>query len=289
MKTLKLSSELKRRLDRLEVLGAPIGELHFRGEDINDWAGQPMVAIVGTRKPTPYGVAQTEKIAKDLAKNGVIIVSGLALGTDAIAHKAALGAGGKCLGVLPSGVDKPYPATNRPLAEKLLEQGGALISEYPSGHRPYKVDFLTRNRIVAGISDAVIITEAAAQSGTISTANRAHKMGIPVLAVPGNLTSPMSEGCNRLISEGEARLITGAGDVLSKLGIQPNSQTALDLVGASDIETLILQKIASGAGQADQLLTETRLEFSELQTALTMLEINGRISQNSLGEWRISQ
>ena len=133
----------------------------------------PHVAIVGSRRPTPYGKLVTEHIAGELAQLGVVIVSGLAFGIDTIAHKAALAQGGRTIAVLPSGIDTIYPASNRHLAWQIATENGSLITEYPEGHVPRKHDFLARNRLISGLSQAVVIVEAAQRSGTLSTAHHA--------------------------------------------------------------------------------------------------------------------
>ena len=161
------------------------------------------VAIVGTRKPTAYGKEVTHRLAYDLASQGIIIVSGLALGVDGLAHQAALEAGGTTLAVLPCGLPKIYPARHHDLAAAIVAKGGALITEYTSDDEiSYQSNFLERNRIVAGLADAVLITEAAARSGTLNTAAHALAQGKEVFVVPGNITSPMSSGCNALIKQG---------------------------------------------------------------------------------------
>jgi DNA processing protein len=158
----------------------------------------PVVAIVGTRKPTKYGTEVTQRIAYDLAKKGVVIVSGLALGVDALAHRAALEAGGVTVGVVINELPDISPRTNVPLAKQMIARGGAVMSEWGAGDGAFftKASFLRRNRLVSGLSDAIIITEAAAQSGTLNTAAHALAQGREVFVVPGNITSPLSEGCS---------------------------------------------------------------------------------------------
>lgn len=174
----------------------------------------PTVAIVGTRKPTAYGKEVTHRLAYDLAQQGIIIVSGLALGVDGLAHQAALEAGGTTLAVLPCGLPKIYPARHRDLAAAIVAKGGALITEYTSDDEiSYQSNFLERNRIVAGLADAVLITEAAARSGTLNTAAHALAQGKEVFVVPGNITSPMSSGCNALIKQG-AHVALSADDII---------------------------------------------------------------------------
>jgi len=187
------------------------------------------VAIVGTRKPTRYGQEVTERLAYDLAQHGIIIVSGLALGVDAIAHKAALDAPSTTIAVLGTPLPTISPATNRQLGERIIENGGAIISEYEQGARVFASNFLERNRLVAGLSDALIITEATSRSGTLNTAARALEQGKEIFVVPGNITSPLSAGCNALLKQG-ARVVTEYQDVLDALKpAESQLQTSLPL------------------------------------------------------------
>lgn len=149
------------------------------------------VSIVGSRRPTAYGRTVTAQIATALASHDVLVISGMALGIDAIAHRAAIESGGKTIAVLPSGVDDPYPKTYRDLARTILRTGGALISEFENGHIPYAFDFLSRNRIVSGLADAIVVTEANIRSGTLSTVAHALAQGRDVYTVPGPITSPL--------------------------------------------------------------------------------------------------
>lgn len=284
MKKLVLNGQFNAKLSRLDV---KVGELTYLGADLADYENLPIVSIVGTRKPTPYGKMMTEKLAEDLARAGVVVVSGNALGVDVIAQESALKAGGRVISVLPSGLDNIYPATNRQIAEKIIVSNGTLITEFEPGHVPMAHDFLHRNRIVAALSDAVIIPEAAIRSGSLNTAKHAKAMNIPVFVVPGNATSPMSGGTNQLLKEG-ARVITEASDIYETLGIKKtNRQTELDLEGDNDAESLVLQAIANGVFDQDSLALETDLSIIDIQTNITMLEVRGRIAQDSLGFWRL--
>lgn len=205
----------------------------------------PTAAIVGSRKPTAYGREVTHKLAFDLANRGVIILSGLALGVDGIAHKAALEAGGTTIAVLANSVDTIYPASHRDLGQQIIEKGGAILSEYEPPTDPRQYRFLERNRIVSGLSDAIIITEAAARSGTLSTAARALEQGKEVFAVPGNITSPLSAGCNNLVKQG-AHPITSAEDVLEI--IAPNLLKTQEkfIFGSNEIEANIIKPYKPG-------------------------------------------
>ena len=244
------------------------------------------VAIVGTRKPTSYGREVTHKIAYDLAKKGVIIISGLALGVDGIAHQAALEAGGTTMAVLANGVDIIYPASHINLAKNILLSGGAIISEYEPGTEARDYQFIQRNRIVSGLSDAIIITEAAIRSGTMSTAAYALEQGREVFVVPGNITSPLSAGCNKLIKQG-ANPITCAEDVLEIIAPDMlKSQNILPL-GANALETQIICLLQSGIRDGDELQAQSGADISEFSQTITMMEISGILRALGGNQWTL--
>jgi DNA processing protein len=246
----------------------------------------PRLAVVGSRKVTPYGRAVTNKLAREAAEQGIVIVSGLALGVDGLAHEAALEANGKTIAVLPSGLDKIYPATHHNLAKRILEQGGALVTEYPEKSEPFKSNFLQRNRIISGLSDGILIPEAAARSGSLNTANHALEQGRTVMAVPGNITSLLSSGTNNLIKAG-AVPVTELSDILAALGLDQR-QTQLDVLGKTEDETTILQLIAYGTSDASELLIISKLSPATFNQTLTMLEITGKIRPIGAGHWTIA-
>jgi len=247
------------------------------------------VAIVGTRKPTAYGKEVTYKIAYDLAKRGLVIVSGLAIGVDAIAHKAALDAGGTTIAVLANGVDTVYPASNKQLADRILSSGGAILSEYPPGTSPRDYQFLARNRIVSGLSDMVLVTEAAARSGTLATVAHALDQGKEVGVIPGNIYSPMSAGCNSLLKQG-AHAICSEDDVLSILNIENNdleSQIVLPL-GSNELENKIIGLINNGMRDGEEIRIELKIASSEFHQTISMLEINGVVRPVGNDKWTLS-
>ena len=246
----------------------------------------PTVAIVGTRKPTTYGKEVASTLSFDLAKRGVVVISGLALGIDSIAHKAALEANGTTIAVLANSVDKVYPRTNQDLADKIISGGGAILSEYepPTDARDYQ--FLARNRIVSGLSDAVIVIEAAARSGTLATVTHALEQGKEVFVVPGNITSPLSAGCNALLKQG-ARIVTCAEDILEV--VAPDlleSQTLLPL-GSTPLESTIITLIQSGIRDGDELQRQSAATVTEYSQAMTMMEINGAIRGLGANQWTL--
>lgn len=246
----------------------------------------PTVAIVGSRKPTAYGREVTYQLAYDLAKKGIIIVSGMALGVDGIAHRATLDAGGITLAVVANGVDIIYPATHKSLAKDIIGSDGAIISEYEPGTEARDFQFLDRNRIVSGLSDAVIVTEAAARSGTLSTVMHALEQGREVFVVPGNITSPLSAGCNNLIKQG-AHPITSATDVLEIIApdlLQPQASLAL---GSTPLESKIIELLQSGIRDGDELQSLSEVPASEFSNAITMMEISGTIRALGGNQWTL--
>lgn len=180
------------------------------------------LAVVGTRRASGYGLRHTRSMARELAVQGVCIVSGLALGIDGAAHEGALDADGRTVAVLGSALDKMYPPENKDLMARILEMGGSVVSEYPPGTAPTRYSFLERNRIIAGLSLGVLVTEAPARSGALSTAQRALDEGREVFAIPGDIDRATSQLPNRLIAEG-AHVVTCAGDILRQIVIEPGS------------------------------------------------------------------
>jgi DNA processing protein len=247
----------------------------------------PTVAIVGTRKPTAYGKEITYKLAADLAKKGVVIVSGLALGVDGTAHTAACDAGGITVAVLPSGLPRIYPSSHRGLAERILETGGALITEYEEGMtNAYQSNLLARNRIVSGLADAILITEAAARSGTLNTAAHALAQGKEIFVVPGNITSPMSAGCNALIKQG-AHVATVADDIIEHIAPQLLQQQTQFNLGSNPAESAIITELQAGLRDGDEIQRKTGLSSTEFNTSLTMLEVQGTIRALGANQWTL--
>lgn len=274
---------------RLASIANPPKSLCFMGT--LPTSGAPVVAIVGSRKPSAYGREVTEQLASDLAKAGCIIVSGLALGIDGIAQRAALEAGGTVIGVIPNELPDISPQTNYKLAMNIIKNGGAILSEWKKGDGKIvnRWSFLERNRLVSGLADAVIITEAAERSGTLNTAAHALSQGRDVFAVPGNITSPLSAGCNALLKQG-AYPVTEAKDILQIIApeqLKKPDQSQLPL-GSSPEETIIINLIASGIRSGDQLQQQSGLNPADFATALTMLEINGVIKPLGANNWTLN-
>ncbi len=266
--------------DLLRQIASPPKQLYSLGE----LPTAPCIAIVGTRRPTDYGRAVTHQLASNLARAGIVIVSGLALGTDALAHRAALEAGGKTLAVLAHGLDRIYPTSNRGLAEQILATGGALVSEYDVGEVPYRQRFPARNRIIAGLSHAVIIPEADASSGSLITANFALNQNRLVMAVPGNITSLRSAGPNNLIKSG-AIPVTDATDVLAALNLESPMLATTPVKADSREEATILDLIAEGHTTTQALIENSGLPASQFANVITLMEISGKVRNLGAGQW----
>lgn len=234
------------------------------------------VAIIGSRKPTAYGKEVTHRLTYELAKRGVIIVSGLAYGVDAIAHEAALEAGGTTIAVMANGLHRVYPVAHTRLAERIIAKGGALISEQPVGLDAHKYHFLARNRIVSGLADAVIVTEAAHRSGTFSTVSHAITQNKEVFAVPGPITSLLSAGPNRLLQEG-AHLVLTYEDILSVIAPDLLTDTKQLPLGSSPLEVQIIQQIQQGNASLDGVLSAVEASTTEILQSVTAMELAGTL------------
>ncbi len=283
--TLKLKDAAYPEL--LRHIAGPPEELHWSGAPIEKWIDLPKVAIVGSRKATGYGLDVTHQLATELARSGVVIISGLAFGIDAAAHQAALEAGGLTVAVLPTSLDKIYPAANQQLATRIIDSGGTLLSEYTSNSEIYKTNFVARNRLVSGLADILLITEAVFNSGSLHTARFALEQGKTVMTVPGNITSPSSEGCNNLIKSG-AVPVTCSEDVLFILGINPTKSKVRRIFQGTSEQQLLFELITQGVYGQEELALASRLDSSAVNSALTMLEINGYIRPQGGGLWKVA-
>lgn len=228
------------------------------------------VAMVGTRKASPYGIEAAEKIAYGLCKQGAVVISGAAAGVDSASHRGALRAGGKTIAVLGNGLDIVYPAENEWLYRDIAASG-ALISEYPPGTAAEAWHFPVRNRIISGLSLATIVVEAPEKSGALITANTALEQGRDVFAVPGPIDAPLSRGCNRLIADGAAEEILS----LPTLNLKTND------AGLTDDQIAILRTLKDGALQVDDLIEKTQIPTRRVLSALTMMELEGYVEQGS--------
>ncbi len=246
----------------------------------------PTVAIIGTRRPTSYGIEVTCKLAEDLAKAGVVVISGLALGIDAAAHKSTLAVGGVTIAVLANGLHRIYPASHTSLAKEIIKGDGALISEYPEGHEPMKHHFLARNRLVSGLADAIVVVEAGERSGTTSTVTHALSQGKDVFAVPGPITSLLSAGPNRLLQDG-AHVALSAEDILQVIAPELIAGQQKLVFGNTPLEVRIIELIQQGVRSGDELLAKSGVEASEFMQALTMMELNGTVRRLGGNKWTI--
>jgi DNA processing protein len=273
IKVLTWQDEIYPRL--LREIYQPPPVLYIRGEFLPE--DEIAVAVVGTRRITAYGRQVTEELANSLARHQVTVVSGLARGTDAIAHKAALQAGGRTIAVLGSGVDRIYPPEHRRLAEEISESG-AVISDYPPGTPPESANFPPRNRIISGLSLATVVIEAGETSGALITATFAAEQGREVLAVPGLITSPGSKGTNRLIFNGAKPLLSDA-DVLESINIhQVNTQRiARRLLPADELESRLLEVMGDGSMSVEELSFLAGLPIEKVSATLAMMELKGFI------------
>lgn len=260
--------------------------IYWSGLEPALWLNRPKVSIVGSRKMTYYGKSVTEKLAFDLALKGVVIISGLAYGIDITSHQAALSARGTTVAVLPSGLDSIYPASHHHIARKITEKG-TLITEYPAGTPSYPTNFIARNRIISGLCDVLVITEAALKSGSLHTARFALEQGKTVMAVPGNINSPASEGCNNLIKSG-AIPITSVDDIFFALKIKPEKLKENIVIRGTDEEKVIYELIRGGVTAQEELALAAKIDGPALSSALTMLEISGQIRPVGAGNWAVS-
>lgn len=242
---------------------------------------QQAVAIVGSRKPTPYGLAVAEKLGAGLAGAGVTVVSGMARGVDTAAHRGALGAGGRTIAVLGCGVDVVYPRENKKLMEEICHRG-VVVSEFPPGSPPEAWHFPVRNRIISGLSRGVVVVEAAARSGALITADMALEQGRDVMAVPGNVSSPMSCGPNRLLKQG-AKLVEGPDDILDELGINRlfnksnYGRTAMPRLTAE--EEAVMSVLNYDPASLDKVVERCGLSTQQVLAALMFLELKGLVRQ----------
>jgi len=248
----------------------------------------PSVAVVGTRRTTQYGREVTKILTEELVASGFIIVSGLAIGVDAISHKTAIENGGRTVAVFGCGVDCCNPAENLRLYNDIIQKGSVVISELPLGHPPTKGSFPSRNRIIAGLSLGVLVTEGAEDSGSLITADYAIKFGRPVFAVPGPITSNMSKGPYKLIQKG-AKLVTKAEDILQELGVKGtrNIKSTKGIKGSTKEENRILEVLKNEALHFDEIVRKTGLQSSELGSILSLMEVKGMVRSFEGGMFRI--
>lgn len=232
----------------------------------------PCVAIVGTRRASGYGRACASEIADELARAGVTVVSGLALGIDGQAHGAAIEAGGRSAAVMPSPLGAIYPPRHVRLAAKLRETGGVLVSELPTGRIIGRPDFARRNRLIAALVSAVVVVEAPDRSGALLTAAAAIQLGRDLYAVPGPIDAAGSRGCNRLIADHDAVIVTSAAALLQQVGVRAGRRDDGVVGNLSEAEGLVLAALLDRSGSIEELIGRVRLPTGALAGALTLLE-----------------
>jgi DNA processing protein len=234
------------------------------------------VAIVGTRQASGYGIAVASQLADDLAGAGVAIVSGLALGIDGAAHRAALAAGAPTIAVLPSPLDRIYPPRHRRLARDIVAAGGLLVTEIPIGAGVGRPDFARRNRIIAGLAEAVIVVEAPDSSGALLTAAAASAIGRELYAVPGPIDALASRGCNRLIADNQAAIVTSSAAVLAQIGLRRTMRPAA-VETLSEVEGMLLGRLLERSGSIEELVDRTHQPPAAVASALALLEARGLV------------
>lgn len=251
--------------------------LYVRGElkPEDGWA----MAVVGTRRASTYGREVTRRLVTVLAQSGVTIVSGLARGIDAVAHQAALEAGGRTIAVLGCGIDLVYPPEHRELARRIAAQG-VLVTEYPPGTPPEPGNFPPRNRIISGLSLGILITEAGRDSGALITADYAAEQGRDVFAVPGSILSAGSAGTNRLIQDG-AKPVLDAADILQELNLTmvAEQKEARQALPTTETEALILAHLSAEPVHVDDLTRVVGLPVAQVTSTLALMELKGMVRQ----------
>ncbi len=276
-----LSLKSKNYPEELKNISQPPVFLYYRG-DISLLENR-RIGVVGTRKATAYGRITCEKMTEDLIDNGITTVSGLALGIDSICHKRTLEKSGKTIAVVGSGLDIIYPKENRILWEQ-IEKYGLIISEYPLGTEPIGYNFPMRNRIIVGLSRGILVIESQKKGGSLITAELALEEGREVFAVPGDIFSPSSEGCNNLIKNSQAKLTTDVKDIIIEYGwkIKNNKNNNFDLTSFEEKIFSLLEKEKN----LDELILESSFKASEILSILMDLEIKHAIVSIPGGKYR---
>jgi len=277
----KLSIKFVSQIDSLypqelfELIDPPIG-IFVKG-DVGVLGQKPSIGVVGTRKMTIYGKRVTENIVGGLVRRGFSIVSGLALGVDACAHFTCVRNNGIAIAVLGTGVERAYPRENEGLYEQILDLGGCVISEYPAGMPATKGSFPARNRIIAALSQRLLVTEAGDGSGSLITAKISQNLGRKVYAVPGQVGTYGAKGVNQLLRDGGS-LVESADDIAEREGMTATS-FSLDMSKFSELEQKVLQALFKEELEADELLRQLECSSVDLLRALSILEIRGLIAR----------
>lgn len=257
----------------LEIADPP-SVLYVRGNP--DLLHRRGIAVVGSRNATPQGIQTAESFARHLAAQGLCIVSGLALGIDAAAHRGALAAQGETVAVIGTGADRIYPARNKELAIAIAERG-AIVSEFPLGTPAVAYNFPRRNRIISGLARGVLVVEAAPESGSLITARLAAEQGREVFAIPGSIHSPVARGCHKLIKQG-AKLVETAQDILEELGNFAAAPMPAAAPSATPDESPILAALGHDPCSLDDLVERTGQSADQLLPELLSLELGGSLA-----------
>lgn len=240
------------------------------------------IAVVGSRLASMYGLTTAERLGYELASRGLVVVSGLARGIDSAAHKGALKGHGKTIAVLGSGLDIMYPPENQRLAEEIIEKGGAVVSEFPMGTPPHQKNFPRRNRVISGLSLAVVVVEAAKESGALITADFALEQNREVFAVPGKVDSATSFGTNQLIKEG-ARLVQTADDIMDelKLKLKPSGMTGREPLRPvlSAEEEAIYKNLSAEPKYIDEVMESAKMPLNKITTLLFKLQLKKLVKE----------
>jgi DNA processing protein len=234
------------------------------------------VAIVGTRRASGYGVSVTAELATELAEAGVVIVSGLALGIDGAAHRAAVDGGHRTIAVLPSPLDRIYPPRHRELARRIVDRGGVLVTEIPVGGAVGRPDFARRNRLIAGLAEAVVVVEAPDRSGALLTAAAATAIGRELYAVPGSIHAMASSGSNRLIADHQAVMLTSTAAATRLIGLA-HRQPPPAVQALSEVEGQLLGRLLERSGSIEELIDRTGHPAAAVASALALLEARGLV------------
>lgn len=268
-----------------ELASPPIGLFAKGNKDALTMS--PILGVVGTRKVTSYGRSVTTTLVSNLVSSyGYTIISGLALGVDAIAHKATLNAKGNTIAVLGCGVDCCTPQENEKLYEEILERDGLIVSEYPLSQQPNAGTFPARNRIIAALSEGILVTEAGVDSGSLITAHEAEVLGRPIFAVPGPITSVQSQGTSQLLKQ-HATFVTDAADIVQVFGKKPLFSTKTSFTGTPD-EISILKSLSNEALTLDELSKHIKKPLHLLLPIISLMEIKGTIKKNTAGKFTLS-
>lgn len=268
--------------EELKNIAKPPIFLYYRG-NISLLKGK-RIGVVGTRRATSYGKISCEKIVRELVENEITTVSGLAEGIDGICHKKTLDFQGKTIAVIGSGLDVVYPTRNQNLWKEIGEKG-LLISEYPLGTEPFSYNFPMRNRIIVGISQGVVVIESKAKGGSLITAELALEEGREVFAIPGEIFSPASEGCNSLIKNSSAKLVTSVEDILVEFGWNKVKKLEKEKLNLTDYEKKIYNTLV-GEKNLDEIIEETSMKAGEVLSVLMDLEVKKIIVSVAGGKYR---